>query len=76
VTASKVLHVQATSTPVMHSWIEAIREAISRSYLGERSEVYVSENIFTSGPIWFLYFLCKLIRNLSMVHFMAAKGKA
>jgi hypothetical protein len=38
--------------------------------------MFVFENIFTSDPIWFLHFLCNLSRNISIVHFMAAKVKA
>lgn len=36
VTTNNILHMKAQSSISMSSWIEAIREAISRSYLGER----------------------------------------
>ena len=39
VTAAKVLHVRAMTSGDVLEWIDAIREAIFRSYLGESSEL-------------------------------------
>ena len=39
VTAAKVLHVRAMTSGDVLEWIDAIREAIFRSYLGESSEI-------------------------------------
>ena len=54
VTASRVLHVRATTSYEVSSWIEAIKEAIAKSYLGELS-------LSLSPPPLYIFFSCYYI---------------
>ena len=62
VTASKVLHVCATSPFEVMEWIDAIREAISRSYLGE-------SHIWTEHLRW-VFHSSNSLKRLVIGHFV------
>ena len=73
VTASKVLHVRATTSYEVSAWIEAIKVAIGKSYLGMIKNLSASQSSSSplnfSGHSPFLPFISQIISSQWLLEF-------